>query len=262
MNKKHLPQTTRELRCLMASIEAIKQWIKERHTLVVGCGVLKGGTGKSTTILYLALWFAWSLGLKVGVIDTDNNSQSLGNWCRAHAALGEKIPFELIEHNPKDPNGPTLEKRIKQLRGSFDVLLVDLGGGDRETFTDFCILGDLLLMPSAPSGWETSRIQATLQTAARAARLNEHGLTVYMFFVKCNFQTTLPEEQRAVLETDLSEIDEDFIPVPLVHPYFDISGTPHYVRSHEVIPRRSQLHEFGELMRHAMVEIMKVEEAA
>lgn len=262
MNPKHKPRDDRELKRLMASVAQIKDWIRSRGGLAVGIGVLKGGTGKSTSTLYLALWFARTLGMRVVIVDTDFNSQTLATWVAIRDALGEKVPFALVEHNVNDRKGPTLEKRIKELKADYDVVLVDLGGGDKEAFTDLCIQGDLLLMPSAPSGWETVRIQATLQTAARAARLNENGLGVHYFFVACKFTTSLPEEQRAILATDLSERDPDFIPVPFVHPYFDVSGHAHYTRAWEETPRLNDLDEFSHLVRHVLREAINEEEQA
>lgn len=262
MNKKRAPEGgERELAQLMAPVKVIVKWIKTRRGFVIGVGILKGGTGKSTSVLYLALYFSLVLNLDVAVIDTDDNSQSVGNWCRLHEGLGEKIPFTLVEHDVKKES-PSLGKRIKELRAQHDVVLVDLGGGDKETFQDLCEHGQLLFMPSAPSGWETSRLQATVRTAAKAARLNDEVLAVYHFFLKCNFRTSLPEEERTALETDLSHIDDEWIPVPMVHPYFDVSGAPHYTRSWNTTPKRRELEEFGLLVRHAMLGVMEEEEAA
>lgn len=260
MNYRHKP-SDKELAKLVAPSKQIVKWIKGRRGLIISVGILKGGTGKSTSALYIALYLARVLGLRVAVIDTDDNSQSISNWYAMHKAMGDAIPFDVYEHQVGGKDAITLEKRIKQLRGDYDVLIVDLGGGDKETFTDACQDGDLLFMPSAPSGWETVRIQATLRTAVRAARLNLDGLAVYNFFVKCDFRTTLAEEQRAAQSVDLSEHDEDFVLPPFLHPYFDISNAPHHIRSWDAVPKITDLEEWGLLIRHAMVGVM-AEEAA
>ena len=256
------PDGEKELLRLMAPIKGIVKWIKSRRGLIIGVGILKGGTGKSTTTLYLALYFAIVLNLDVAVVDTDDNSQSISRWYAMHKALGDKIPFTLVEHPTKGKDAITLKKRLKSLQGKHDVIIVDLGGGDKETFIDLCELGRLLLMPSAPSGWETDRIQATLQTAASAARINLEGLSVYNFFVKCDFTSTLPEEEREAMAEDLSEVDEDWVPPPFLHPYFDISKAPHHIRSWNVMPKREDLNEWGLLVRHARKGIIEEDEAA
>jgi cellulose biosynthesis protein BcsQ len=261
-NWRHKPKTEKELNRLMASVPAIMKWVKTRRGLIIGVGILKGGTGKSTSSFYLALYFSLVLGLDVVVVDTDDNSQSLTRVVAQHKALGHKIPFTLVEHPLKGKNVITLEKRLKDLRGKHDVIIVDLGGGDKETFTDLCQDGQLLLMPSAPSGWESDRIQATLQTASRAARLNLEGLAVYNFFVKCDFKTTLAEEEREAVLVDLSDVDPDFIMPPFLHPYFDISNAPHHIRSWTVMPRRKHLEEWGLLVRHALKAVIEEDEAA
>lgn len=261
-NWRHKPQTEKELNQLVAPVKQIIRWLKTRRGFVIGVGILKGGTGKSTTALYLALYFAIVLGLDVAVVDTDDNSQSISRWYAMHTALGDKIPFTLIEHPVKGKDAISLKKRLKSLHGQFDVIIVDLGGGDKETFIDLCELARLLLMPSAPSGWETDRVQATLQTAASAARINLDGLDVYNFFVKGDFTTTLAEEEREAMAVDLGEDDEDFVQPPFLHPYFDISKAPHHIRSWNVMPKRGDLDEWGLLIRHAMKGIIEEDEAA
>ncbi|WP_164331325.1 ParA family protein [Streptomyces sp. RLB1-9] len=261
-NWRHEPKTEKELRRLMAPVQSIVKWVKTRRGFIIGVGILKGGTGKSTSVLYLALYFALVLNLKVVVVDTDDNSQSIARWVATHEALGDKIPFTLIVHPTKGADAIPLKKRLKPLKSEYDVIIVDLGGGDKETFIDLCAEGRLLFMPSAPSGWETDRIQATLQTASRAAILNTEGLDVYNFFVKCDFNSTLPEEEREAMAEDLSDIDEDFVPPPFLHPYFDISKAPHHVRSWNTVPKRADLEEWGLLVRHAMKGIIEEEDEA
>ncbi|WP_168713674.1 ParA family protein [Streptomyces sp. A0642] len=261
-NWRHKPRTDRELNQLVAPVNQVIRWLKTRRGFIIGVGILKGGTGKSTTSLYLALYCALVLNLDVAIVDTDDNSQSLSRWYAMHLAMGDKIPFTLIEHPTKGKDAIPLKKRLKSIRGQYDVVIVDLGGGDKETFIDLCEKARLLFMPSAPSGWETDRIQATLQTAASAARINLDGLDVYNFFVKCDFGSTLAEEEREAMALDLSEEDEDFIQPPFLHPYFDISKAPHHIRSWNAIPKRGDLEEWGLLIRHAMKGIIEEDEAA
>ncbi|MET7363282.1 ParA family protein [Streptomyces sp. NPDC005562] len=260
-NWRHKPDE-KGLRRLVAPTKSVAKWLKTRKDFVIGVGVLKGGTGKSTTALYLALYFALVLNLDVVIVDTDDNSQSISRWVLQHEALGHTIPFKVIVHPRTGADAISLKKRLKSLEGKHDVVIVDLGGGDKETFIDLCARARLLLMPSAPSGWETDRIQATLQTAASAAVLNTEGIAVYNFFTKCDFGTTLAEEEREAMAVDLSDEDEDFVPPPFLHPYFDVSKAPHHVRSWTVMPKRSDLDEWGLLVRHAMLGIIEEEEAA
>jgi cellulose biosynthesis protein BcsQ len=260
-NWRHKPKNERDLYKLMVRPDEVVKWVKTRRGFVIGVGILKGGTGKSTTALYLALYFSVVLGLKVAVVDTDNNSQSLARWVTTHLALGHDVPFTLVKHPTVGADTISLKKRMRSLK-EYDVVIVDLGGGDKETFIELCAVARLLFMPSAPSGWETDRIQATLQTAASAAVLNEEGLDVYNFFVKGDFATTLCDEEREAMAVDLSDEDEDFVMPPFLHPYFDISKAPHHQRSWTVMPKRGDLDEWGLLIRHAMQGIIEESEAA
>lgn len=263
MNRK-LEPSPRELKELILPHKVLLEFVTSLgHGLIIAIGILKGGTGKSTTTLYAALWWAWKCGLKVCVVDTDENSQSLTTWYEMHKAMGDEIPFTLVEFDVSKAaqgRGPRLEDKLRELRREFDIVLVDLGGGDRETFGDACELAQVLLMPIAPSGWESSRLEATRVIANKHARLNETDLIATVILVKCSFKSSLPQETRYTLE---HPIEGD--PFPLPHPYFDISQAPHHVRSWETMPRRSsELEEIGILMRHVMKDVMEMmlEEAA
>lgn len=260
MNWKFQP-TPRELKAMLLAQKDLLAFMRRASQgLVIAIGVLKGGTGKSTTTLYTALWWAWICGLTVCVVDTDENSQSLAVWYEIHKAMGDDVPFTLVEFDVSKAaqnRGPRLDQKLEELRKEFDVVLVDLGGGDRETFGDACELAQVLLMPIGPSGWEAARLEATRVIANKHARLNETGLIATVILVKCSFKSSLPEETRYTLE---NPIEGD--PFPLPHPYFDISQAPHHVRSWDTLPRRGELEEIGILMRHVMKDVVEMMEEA
>lgn len=273
MNRRIEPEP-RELKKLMATFEAIMHFFKTLNGdgLVIGSGVLKGGTGKSTSALYIALWWAWIAGLRVVVVDTDAKSQSLTTWYHKMKALGAPVPFDFVEHDVAkagqrigDIRYPRLRERLSKLRKEYDVVVVDLGGGDNETFAEACENAHIMLMPVAPSGWEHERLDATRYLCERHARLNPWGLVYTAMLVRCDFSTSLADEARYVLENPPEpedEHDEEQAPMPLPHPYFDISKAPHHVRSWDWPPKRSELEEWGLLIKHIMKDVIEMAEAA
>lgn len=257
MSTKTLPRQEykRLLREKTLPRDEILAWIRQAAgCLVIGVGMLKGGTGKTTSSIYIALYWAIVFDLKVCLVDTDSNSQSVETWYNLRKAEGAKVPFDLVVHDVGSSKGPDLETRITDLRDEYDVVVVDIGGGDKEAYWDLCTYANMLLLPCAPSGYETVRIPPSMKIALKAGKANENvsGLNVFVIMVKCDSRTTLPEEQRAYLEAALGAMGQDD---SLAEAAFQISNATHYSRSWEIIPSIKELEEFGLLMRHLMKEV-------
>ncbi|MFJ4902850.1 division plane positioning ATPase MipZ [Streptomyces sp. NPDC088727] len=254
MKSSTLPrQQHKKLLEMVASYDEIRLWIDENGCLVIGVGVLKGGTGKTTSTIFLALWLAVVLGLSVAVIDTDDNSQTVDNWYRIREMMTppEKVPFDLYSYDPKDEDGPDLDDVIDELGQSHQVVIVDSGGAGKETYWEMCKSANLVILPVAPSGYETSRIKASLRQAAKGAKANS-DLRVSVFLVKCSGNNSLAEEQRPLLEALIEAEDPAKVKAFMVPEEFQISGSPDYPRSWETTPKRAHLDEFGMLLRHLM----------
>ncbi|MCX4799545.1 ParA family protein [Streptomyces sp. NBC_01242] len=244
-------QQHKKLMALVASREDILLWVDQNGCLVIGIGVLKGGTGKTTSTIFLALYLAIVLGLTVAVIDTDDNSQTVDNWYRIRELRDEVVPFDLVSYDPKDEDGPDLDDVIEELKETYQVVIVDSGGAGKETYWEMCRAANLVILPVAPSGYEISRIKASLRQAAKGTKANP-GLLVSVFLVKCSRNNTLADEQRPVLEVIVGGEDPAKVNASLVPEEFQISGSTDYPRSWEKTPKRAHLDEFGMLLRHLM----------
>jgi chromosome partitioning protein len=242
-----------------ASREEIFAWLDENGCLVIGIGVLKGGTGKTTSAIFLALYLSILLGLKVAVVDTDDNSQTVDNWYRIREnrvddegnPAPEHVPFDLVNYDPKDEDGPDLDDVIEELKKSYQVVIVDIGGAGKETYWEMCKVANMVILPVAPSGFEISRIKASIRQAAKGTKANP-DLAVSVFLVKCSGNNTLADEQRPVLEAIVKAEDPSRVKAAVVPKEFQISGSPDYPRAWETTPKRGHLEEFGLLFRHLM----------
>lgn len=165
--------------------------------LVIVLGMLKGGTGKTTSAIFSALRFA-EQGKKVVVLDGDQTSQSAYDWWRLARAAGQPLPFEVVRF----PFQEDIAEEIKRLRQDYDVVIVDAGGGNSSYFEEACSQADVLLMPLAPTAAEARRIPATMMSAERAAARNVRGLTVYCVLVKADSRTSQPRRWRDQLVKD------------------------------------------------------------
>ncbi|MFH8483102.1 division plane positioning ATPase MipZ [Streptomyces sp. NPDC018055] len=248
-------QQHKKLRAMLASVEEIKLWIDDHDCLVIGIGVLKGGTGKTTSTLFFALYLAIVLGLKVAVIDTDDNSQSVDNWHKIRDEREEEVPFTLFSYDPKDEESPDLDDLVESLKDQFQVIIVDTGGAGKEAYWEMCKAAHLMLLPVAPSGYEISRINASLRQAAKGTKANP-DLRVMVFMVKCSGNNTLAQEQRPVLQRIVDTQDPALVNAMLVPEEFQISGSPDYPRSWETTPRRKELQEFGQLTKFLVKELV------
>lgn len=252
MDTSTLPrQQHKKVMAQAASREEIFAWLEANGCLVIGIGVLKGGTGKTTSAIFLALYLSILLGLKVAVVDTDDNSQTVDAWHRIRENRDEEVPFDLVNYDPKDEDGPDLDDVIEALKESYQVVIVDIGGAGKETYWEMCKVANMVLLPVAPSGFEISRIKASIRQAAKGAKANP-DLRVSVFLVKCSGNNTLAEEQRPVLEAIVQAEDSSRLKLGVVPKEFQISGSPDYPRAWETTPKRSHLGEFGSLFRHLM----------
>jgi MinD-like ATPase involved in chromosome partitioning or flagellar assembly len=240
-----------------------RHWIEHvAGCLVIGIGMLKGGTGKTTSAIFLGLYLTLQMGLKVCIVDTDDNSQSVDNWYKIRERRDEHVPFDLVTYDPKDEDGPDLDDIVDELRAEYDVVIVDIGGAGKEAYWEMCKAAHLVLLPVAPSGYETTRIAPTIRQAAKGGKANEKTLRVFVVMIKCDNRTSLPDEQRMAVEATLAHVNSGSLEVHLVEPDFQISSGPEYPRSWEQTPKVPQLEEFGYLFRHIMKSIMAETEAA
>ncbi|MCP9209682.1 division plane positioning ATPase MipZ [Streptomyces sp. NEAU-Y11] len=238
------------------SINLIKKWLDDvAGCLIVGVGMLKGGTGKTTSSIFLALYLAICLGLKVCVVDTDDNSQSVDNWYKLRESREEEVPFDLVTYDPKDEEGPDLDDVLDELSKQYDVVLVDVGGAGKEAYWELCKMAHFLLLPVAPSGFETHRIAPTIKVASRGGKANPNRLKIFVALIKCSGNNTLADDQRGAIEVALAPLDRSKVDVFLVNENFQISSSTYYPRAWEHTPKRSQLDEFGMLFRYAMKEV-------
>jgi chromosome partitioning protein len=259
-----------QLKRLLAPQDSIRAWINDNGCLVIGVGMLKGGTGKTTMTIFLALYLSLTLGLKVLVIDTDNNSQSVDNWYKIREArvddegnsAPEKVPFDLDTYDcsNKAEDAPDLDDVIDSFRDDYDVIIVDSGGAGKTEYWELCQSARIVFLPFAPSGFEWNRIAPTAKQAARGGKANDNRLKVFVCMVKTTGRNTLAADARPVVETIMAtKIDDDIrekIDIDFVAKEFEISDAPEYPRAWDETPKRTHLEEVGLLFRHAMKEVI------
>ena len=107
----------------------------------------KGGSGKSTAALVLALEFAREA--KVAIIDADPNAVIL-NWAKRREGSGRGVPVTVVAP-PGDNDELDIADIIDSLSESHDVVFVDLEGTASMLMANTIACSDLVIIPLMPS---------------------------------------------------------------------------------------------------------------
>lgn len=114
----------------------------------------KGGVGKTTTAVYLAI-AAHESGRSVELLDTDPQG-SATSWAELAAEGGAPLPF------PVSPANKVTVGRAS----TFDLTLIDTPPGAADIIQSAIDVSDVVLVPTTPSGLDLQRVWPTLEAAA------------------------------------------------------------------------------------------------
>ncbi|MCM2390974.1 ParA family protein [Streptomyces albipurpureus] len=206
--------------------------------IVIVIGMLKGGTAKTTSAWFIALYYAVVLGKRTLFLDADAASQSGYDWFKVAKADGFEIPENLtVERYPFED----IADYIREKRKEYDAIVVDVGGGNRTIFHEAVTVADRLIVPVAPHKIETRKLAATFTEAEAASARNDREVTAHVVLVKCDDRTSLP---RNALEKLLAP-DDGSAPFPVTKT--KIHSWVHYIEAFGEIP--TELSEYSELMK-------------
>lgn len=215
------------------------------EAFVVVIGMLKGGTGKTTSAWFIALYYAVVLGVKTLLLDADAISQSAYDWWKEAKAAGFEIPENLhVERYPFED----IAEYIREKRTEFGAIVVDAGGGSAKLFHEAITEADRLIVPVAPTKIERRKLVATFEEAERAAARNSRVVTAHLVLVKADSRTSLPRTAKDKLlnpEEGEGIGPERCDPFPLTETA--ISMWVHYMEAFGEIP--TELSEYGALMK-------------
>ena len=133
--------------------------------MILTVGNTKGGVGKSTLAVQLALGLALD-GKRVWLVDGDRQGTSLGA-ITVRAESG-RTPIAAAAYS----DGATLRAQVTQQREAYDHIIIDAGGRDSTALRAALTVSDVILIPFLPRTfdvWALSDV-ASLLNEARAVR--------------------------------------------------------------------------------------------
>lgn len=162
-------------------------------------GNLKGGTGKSTTAVALALALARG-GQRVLLVDADPSNDTSYGW--------SEYAEEQWPSNVTAVRWPSqaLAKRVRDMEGTYQHLVIDTGQ-DEIILRQALLVSDTFVIAMAPSANDVHRLNPTIQAAAEVASVNA-ALIFGVLLVKVN-----GHPQSVPVRETVAALEEQEIPV-------------------------------------------------
>ena len=156
--------------------------------MIVTLGAAKGGVGKSTSAVYLAVGLARSG--RTLIVDADPQASIL-SWSQEAA----DFPAEVVPWSTRD-----LATRIHGVAGQYAHIVVDTGrapGRDDPILRQALLASDTVIVPTPPSLMDVREIGRVLALIDEVAAL--HPLHVRILLTKVRAGTAAAREARAGL---------------------------------------------------------------
>lgn len=176
--------------------------------LLITVGNLKGGVGRSTSSVLLALALQRRTGQRVLLVDADGSNGTSYEWSEV---AGEEWPSEIqVVYWPSQ----LLAKRISEFPHDGHVI-VDTGPHDSAILRQALMVSDILLVPIGATPGEAARLRPTLEAAAEVGYNRPIDLSILLTRTKPN-TVSLREAKQALVESGLRVLDSE-VPFKLLY---------------------------------------------
>ena len=151
--------------------------------MILTCGHTKGGVGKSTLALNLAIERIRA-GFDTLLIDGDPRQTSVSKAIAVRTESGQHPPVPCIVLD----DARTLRQQAAVLRPKYDDLVIDVGGKDSSALRAALLVTDILLLPVAPESVELWAIDDVLEVIEEAQALHPFRVMVMLNRAKSSGQ--------------------------------------------------------------------------
>lgn len=166
-------------------------------------GNAKGGTGKTTTAVMLALGLAREG--RTLLVDADPQQSAL-DWSEQAAEEGD-FPPVVVAWSTRD-----LGRRVEQVADDYDHLVIDTPPSHPAVLRSALTVAPLLLVPLAPTLLEASRLLPTFDLAEEVNGMG-HDVTVRVLLTRVRTGTRSAREVRSYLTENKMHILKAQIPL-------------------------------------------------
>lgn len=171
--------------------------------MIITIGNEKGGVGKSTITINLAVEFA-NAAKKVLLVDADIQ-KSTTMFAAARREAGNLKEIVSIEKT-----GQGLDKDVKALEGGFDVVLIDTGGRDSVEMRKSILTSDFFIIPLIPSQLDAWSFEKVYRLYNEAKDYNEK---LKSFIVLNKITSNYRSKEKA----EMTEFLKDFTDVRILN---------------------------------------------
>lgn len=170
--------------------------------MIISVTSLKGGVGKSTISQNLAVCFA-HMGYRTAIVDTDTNASSI-HWSGLRdESLPEIMVFGLT-------NSDALRKNIKKINDDYDIIVIDGTPSISKLVSTILVLGDVVLIPIRPSGFDIWATEKFLESYEQAKTLKGE-MEAYFVINEYNPRANLNNEiKEALKELEIATMETTF----------------------------------------------------
>ena len=182
----------------------------------------KGGSGKSTLVLVLALELSRQ-GASLAVVDADPNAV-IADWAARRVKDGLRVPFSVVSR----PKEGEMVATIGQLAQTHDWVLVDLEGAASRLFSRASARSNLVLIPLNPSPIDARLAAAAVQLVLEESEALERSIPyrlVYSCYPAAVATRSFKRIDSEIRAEQLPLLDEGLVQRAAFRDIFDFAAT-------------------------------------
>lgn len=178
--------------------------------MIILVGSNKGGCGKSTTVINLAVKYAKS-GKEVLVLDADRQSTA-SRWC------SDREEYQIQPYIQVLQKYDNLQETLRQIQTKFDIIFVDVAGRNSRELITAMLVADILICPLQNSQADLDTLVELKNQFVPASDLNPK-LKAYIYHTMASTNPKVKDNER-----------QEFIEYTGDYPEFKLLSSRNYFR--------------------------------
>ena len=143
--------------------------------MIIAVASTKGGTGKTTAALQVALYLLVQKKAKVCLVDADvQGSSNLAIQSREKNLVSPKLRTEVIT------DGREILNRVPKLNEKYEYVVIDVGGRETDALRASMAFCDTLLIPCRPTGLDLLAFTLNISQAHTRMTKNDHEVVQFL----------------------------------------------------------------------------------